>query len=197
MLQSLTGWVLLMCWSGIVRAFWAVVSTDVWRTDPFRGSGYRAVPIQQLEQRRLHDLCPELQGEYREDSAWFQFGRGYRGTTSEGSGALIKAQRAEIAESIALCFDSLFPPVFTALLCLEPRCANDNHVEFHFGDENLILNVRNIIETRATPNFKPDSRDWSPWFRHGIVFTQIFPNVQQWIALFRTIMAHAPVERTK
>jgi hypothetical protein len=139
----------------------------------------------------------ELQGEYREDSAWFQFGRGYRGTTSEGSGALIKAQRAEIAESIALCFDSLFPPVFTALLCLEPRCANDNHVEFHFGDENLILNVRNIIETRATPNFKPDSRDWSPWFRHGIVYTQIFPNVQQWIALFRTIMAHAPVERTK
>ena len=153
---------------------------------PIHGRGYRAVPLEDLKVRGLHTLCPELEGAYLEETV-YQFGCQYRKERFGGVAAPITDDQVHIAERVALCFGSLFPPVFTAMLCLEPRS------EFHGSkgilfDDDLVKRVHRTIERAVPSNFIQDMNSWPLWFWDGVVDTSGNPDVRQWITLFSTVM---------
>lgn len=154
---------------------------------PIRGRGYRAVPLEDLRLFGLYTLCPELRGAYRQD-AGFQFGVQWREKIFQDAPTAITDGQVKLAERIAICFGSLCPPVLMALLCLEPRLQFDPATGIRTTGD-IARRLRKTIEQAAPSQYLMNLKTkQESWYFKGVVDTKDFPDVRQWITLFRTVV---------
>lgn len=116
------------------------------------------------------------------------FGTEWREKIFEDEPAAISDDQFKIAERIALCFGSLFPPVLMALLCFEPRIRSDPARGIENNGE-VARQIRRLVERAAPENYLQKLKtDKKSWYTEGVVNTEWFPDVKQWITLFRTVI---------
>jgi hypothetical protein len=160
---------------------------------PIRGRGYRAVLFEDLKLFGLYSLFPELLGAYREGKEEdLVFGVEWRAKIFQDKPTAISDGQVKVAERVALSFGSLFPPVLIALLCFEPRLRSDPARGIESNGE-VAGHVRRVVERAVPPDYLQNLKTIEKsWYTKGMVNTEWFPDVEQWITLFRTIILDRP-----
>lgn len=135
----------------------------------------------------LYTLCPELSGAYYESSD-HQLGFNWRLIMCESAPTVITDGQYRDATRLALCFGSMFPPVFIALLCLQPRPLYDPATGI-CGNGDVVARVRKMIQDATPAQYLTGVKTNGPtWCFKGVVDTKGLLDVWQWITLFRTVV---------
>lgn len=151
-----------------------------------RGRGYKAVPLDVLENHGVLDIFPQLKdGSYRTGET-FEFGDECRSAAFQASPVAVAPNLFEAAEKVASLFKPLFVPVFTALLCLESRPWGHRK---NSHSRPPVECLSRIIDRAGAADVLNNIRlDY--WLRPGKVDTTDFPDVEQWIDLLRALVQH-------
>lgn len=148
-----------------------------------RGRGYKAVPLAKLENRGLLQVFPELKdGSYRAGCT-FEFGDHCRSVSFAKPPAPVAPSLYKAAENVSRPFGNMFFPVFTALLCLQPRPGLNKNSSL---DKAVLHEVAGTIDVAGATSVLNSIR-LDDWLRPDKIDTKDFPDVQQWITLLRAL----------
>lgn len=151
-----------------------------------RGRGYKAVPLSKLEDHGLLEVFSELKdGSYRAGCT-FEFGDHCRSVSFAKTPAPVAPSLYKAAENVARPFGNMFLPVFTALLCLQPRPGLSKNSSLDKADLHEVTGIGDVAGAASVLN----SIRLDDWLRPDQVDTKGFPDVQQWITLLRALVQH-------
>lgn len=151
-----------------------------------RGKGYKVVPLKTILDSGVFDIFPDLRnGTYRE-GLFFEFGDGCCSTSFAKAPVPYTTQAHKTAEKIAGLFEHLYLPVFTALLCLEPR---PGLAKTSASSSTVLSITMNAIDRAGAADVLNGIR-LDDWLRPNKVDTRGFPDVRQWIALLHALVQH-------
>jgi hypothetical protein len=149
-----------------------------------RGSGYRAVSLEDLETHGIFRLFPELQYPSRIDDG---FGTALREAMFSRQAEPLTEEALDIAENLANIYGPLFLPVYVALLCLEPRPWYTTVDSGICEDQQIIKRLLSVLDRTE---FDPKLAELvgQEWLKVGKVRTSEFLDVKQWVGLLSALV---------